>query len=227
MKRKTEVKKFLIIAPHPDDEVLGCGGIIKRYATEGHNVYVLIVTKGSHKKYSDERILKGRKQALQAHSLLGVKETFFFDYPAPELDQVSQAAISDSISELISKLGIEILFIPHRGDIHIDHFVVFNTSLVAVRPVGNYTVKAVYAYETLSETEWAAPFSDSAFIPNHFVNIEEYIHFKMDAMSHYTGQIRVFPNPRSLESIEALAKFRGSTVGYTRAEAFMTIRTIE
>jgi LmbE family N-acetylglucosaminyl deacetylase len=219
-------KNFLIVAPHPDDEVLGCGGIIKRYSEEGNNVFILIVTRGTARLFSDERIIKGRSQALQAHALLGVKETFFFDYPAPELDLVSQAKISESISELINKLGIERLFIPHRGDIHHDHYIVFNAALVSARPFGNYTVKAVYSYETLSETEWAAPFPDDTFIPDHFINIEKYLSYKLKAMACYSGQIRSFPNPRSLEVIEALAKVRGSTVGFKMAEAFMTIRTI-
>ena len=219
--------KILIIAPHPDDEVLGCAGIMRKYSSEGHEVFVLIVTRGTSKKYSDVRITKGRKQALQAHFSLGVKETFFFDFPAPELDMVSLASISDSIFELIKKLKIDTLFIPHRGDIHRDHYIVFNAALVAARPVGDYTVKSIYAYETLSETEWAAPYSHDAFIPDHFVNIEQYFQSKLEAMSCYSGQLRTFPNPRSLESIEALAKFRGSTVGFERAEAFMTIRTIE
>ncbi|MCX6235998.1 MAG: PIG-L family deacetylase [Bacteroidia bacterium] len=219
--------KVLIIAPHPDDEVLGCGAIIKRFTEQGNTVYILIVTRGSAKMYSDDGIAKVRKQALQAHALLGVKETIFFDYPAPELDVISKAAISSSISELITRLKIEILFIPHRGDIHHDHHIVFNAALVAARPVGNYTIKTIYAYETLSETEWAAPYTNDAFIPNHFVNIERYMPYKLEAMSYYTGQLRVFPNPRSIEAIEALAKFRGATVGLNRAEAFMTIRTIE
>ena len=119
------------------------------------------------------------------------------------------------------------LFIPHRGDIHHDHFIVFNAALVAARPVGIYTVKEIYSYETLSETEWAAPFADNVFVPDHFIDVEKYISFKLEAMSCYTGQLRTFPNPRSLEAIEALAKFRGATVGIKRAEAFMTIRTIE
>ena len=218
---------MLIIAPHPDDEVLGCGGIINRYVIEGHGVYVLIITRGSPDRYSDERIELGRKQALKAHAILGVKETFFFNYIAPELDLESQAKIADSIRKLISELDIERLYIPHRGDIHIDHHVVFNAALVAARPVGDYTVKSIYVYETLSETEWAAPFSNDVFIPDHFVNIEQSIQAKLKAMSCYSGQIRTFPNPRSLESIEALAKFRGSTVGYKCAEAFKTIRNIE
>jgi len=218
---------ILVIAPHPDDEVLGCGGIIKRYSCEGHNVYILIVTRGTTKMYSDSRIAEGRKQALQAHKILGVSETFFFDYPAPELDLISVAEIADSISRLIMQLRVTMLFIPHEGDIHLDHSAVFKASLVASRPFGDYTVKSIYAYETLSETEWASPRSDSLFKPDHFVNIGKHLQSKLDSMACYRGQLRVFPHPRSLETIEALAKFRGSTVGYPSAEAFMTIRTIE
>ena len=219
--------RTLIIAPHPDDEVLGCGGIMKRYNEEKHSVYVLIVTRGTPSKYSDERIAWGREQALKAHSLLGVKETYFFDYPAPELDTVPVSVIADSIAELIGKLKIDRLFIPHRGDIHLDHQIVFNAALVAARPVGDYSVRSIYAYETLSETEWAPPYGDDAFIPDHFVNIEPFFKFKLDAMSCYSGQLRSFPNPRSLEALDALSRFRGATVGFQRAEAFMTIRTIE
>ena len=219
--------KTLIIAPHPDDEVLGCGGIMKRYNAENKPVFVLIVTRGTPKKYPDDRIAWGREQALQAHSVLGVKETFFFDYPAPELDTIPVSSIADSIAELISRLKIDRLFIPHRGDIHIDHSIVFNAALVAARPVGKYSVKLIYAYETLSETEWAPPYGDNAFIPDHFVNIGPYFQAKLDAMSCYSGQLRPFPNPRSLEAIDALARYRGATVGFEKAESFMTIRTIE
>jgi LmbE family N-acetylglucosaminyl deacetylase len=220
------MKKKLIIAPHPDDEVLGAGGVIKKFSKEGHEVYVLVITRGSPKYYSDEKIQNVRKEALEAHKILGVKQTVFLDFHAPELDITSNADISRAISKYISNWKITDLFIPHRGDIHNDHRKVFEASLVAARPVGNFTVKAIYAYETLSETEWAAPFSDDAFIPNHFENISDTMSYKFEAMKCFKSQIRDFPSTRSLETIESLAKFRGSTVGFNRAEAFMTIRTI-
>jgi LmbE family N-acetylglucosaminyl deacetylase len=220
------MKKKLIIAPHPDDEVLGAGGVIKKFSKEGHEVYVLVITRGSPKYYSDEKIQNVRKEALAAHEILGVKQTVFLDFHAPELDITSNAEISKAISEYISNWKITDLFIPHRGDIHNDHRKVFEASLVAARPVGDFTVKAIYAYETLSETEWAAPFSDDAFIPNHFENISDTMSHKFEAMKCFKSQIRDFPSTRSLETIESLAKFRGATVGFSRAEAFMTIRTI-
>jgi len=219
-------KKILIIAPHPDDEILGCGGIMKKFACVGDEVYVLVVTRGTPKMYSDDRIDNVRREAIKAHQILGVSETRFFDFHAPELDITSNAAISIKISALLAEWQISDLYLPHRGDIHHDHGVVFNASLVAARPVGNYTVKNIYCYETLSETEWAPPFGNDAFIPNHFINIEMEMESKLEAMQCFKSQVRPFPSTRSLETIEALAKFRGATVGFKRAEAFMTIRTI-
>lgn len=221
------MKKILVVAPHPDDEVLGCGGIIKKYSENGHLVYVLIVTRGTPKMYSEEKIINVRKEAKESHQILGVKDTFFFDFHAPDLDITSRADISRSIAKLLNELQIDELYLPHRGDIHHDHGVVFHAGLVAARPVGNYTVKRIFCYETLSETEWAAPFSDDAFIPNHFVAIESQMKYKLEAMQCFKSQVRPFPSTRSLETIDALAKYRGATVGFNRAEAFMIIRTIE
>lgn len=221
------MKNILVIAPHPDDEVLGCGGVMKKYAGAGDHVYVLIVTRGTPKLYNDERIENVRKEAKEAHHILGVKETIFLDFPAPELDTVPEADISRAITEVITKLNIHVVFLPHRGDIHQDHRIVFNAGLVASRPTGKYSVKEIYSYETLSETEWAAPFADDAFIPTKFINITGQMDFKLQAMKCFKSQLRAFPGSRSLEAIDALAKFRGATVGFERAEAFMTIRNIE
>lgn len=221
------VENILIISPHPDDEVLGCGGTIKRFASEGHNVYVLIVTRGNKENYSEERIENVRKEAVNAHRILGVSDTRFLDFPAPNLDLVSIAEISSAILLVINDLHISCLFLPHKGDIHNDHKVVFNAGLVAARPVHGNPVKKIFSYETLSETEWAAPFNSDAFIPTCFFDIKDYFGSKQEAMKCFKSQLREFPNPRSLASIEALAKFRGCTVGFEYAEAFMTVRIIE
>lgn len=220
------MKNILIVAPHADDEILGCGGVIYRKIKEGNNVSILIVTRGTPKLYSEERVLNVRKEAKESHKILGVNKTLFLDFHAPELDVTSSAEIARAISEVIISNKIDEMYIPHRGDIHSDHTVVANACFVAARPVNNCTVKAIYAYETLSETEWAPPFGDDAFIPTHFVDITDYFDFKLKAMECFKSQIKKFPNPRSLECIEALSKFRGATVGVNRAEAFMVIRTI-
>lgn len=218
--------KVLAIAPHPDDEVLGCGGVLLKHSLEGDDVFVLIVTRGTPKLYKDEQVENVRLEAKAAHKVLGIKETSFLDFHAPELDITSQAEISRALSKYIYQKKIDCLYLPHRGDIHHDHAAVFNAGLVAARPVGSYSVKNIFAYETLSETEWAPPFGDDAFIPTHFVDISDTFTAKQEALSCFKSQVREFPNPRSLEAVEALAKFRGATVGVPKAEAFMTIRTI-
>jgi N-acetylglucosamine malate deacetylase 1 len=218
---------ILIVAPHPDDEILGCGGTIMKLSYAGARVIVLIVTRGKKELYSDERILNVRNEARNAHRILGVTETRFLEFPAPDLHLVSFAEISGAISEVVKLFDISALYLPHHGDIHSDHRVVFNAGLVAARPVHGNPVKRIYSYETLSETEWAAPSCDNAFIPTHFVNISEHFASKVEAMKCFKSQLREFPNPRSLKAIEALANLRGSTVGFQYAEAFVTIRVIE
>jgi len=220
-------KNILIVAPHPDDEVLGCGGIIAKYSGEGSRVFVLVVTRGTPKLYSADKIDNIRREARSAHGMLGVKETVFLDFPAPELDMISLAEISREITEVIKRFSITDLYIPHRGDIHGDHRVVFNACLVAARPVGDCSVKSIFAYETLSETEWAPPFGDDAFIPTKFVDVSTIFNKKLEAMNCFKSQLKQFPNPRSIETLTALSKFRGSTVGFSHAEAFMVIRVIE
>jgi LmbE family N-acetylglucosaminyl deacetylase len=177
--------------------------------------------------YSEERILNVRQEAIEAHKMLCVTGTRFLDFSAPNLDLISVSELSLAISEVINEFRPDTIFLPHRGDIHHDHKAVFNAGMVAARPANNSVVKRIYSYETLSETEWAAPFGDDAFIPDFFVNISDVFIAKLEAIKCYKSQLRDFPNPRSLKSIEALANLRGSTVGFTHAEAFMTIRVIE
>ena len=217
----------LIIAPHPDDEILGCGGTIKKLSAAGTSVVVLVATRGKKEMYSEERILNVRNEARKAHKILGVTETRFLDFPAPDLDRVSLAEISGAISEVIREYDIATVYLPHYGDIHHDHRAIFQAGLVAARPVNGIPVKSIFSYETLSETEWAAPLGDMTFIPTRFVNISDFFNLKLEAMKCFKSQLRDFPNPRSLKAIEALANLRGSTVGFNYAEAFMTIRIIE
>lgn len=223
-------KNILIVAPHADDEILGCGGTMAKFIDEGNNVYVAIMTNahvGDPEIFSKEGIENVRIEAKNANSFLGVKQIYFFDFPAPKLDNFPSYKIANEIKNLLDTLQIDTLFIPHRGDIHKDHRIIFESALVAGRPVGNYTVKKIYAYETLSETEWAAPFGDDAFIPNFFVELsEKYVEAKSTAMKFYKSQLRNFPSTRSIETIQSLGKFRGSTINRNTAEAFMIIRDI-
>jgi len=223
-------KKVLIIAPHNDDDILGCGGSMAKNQKNGVETYVAVVTNGhvgAPELFKKEGTEKVRKEALKAHRFLGIKETFFLDFPAPRLDTIPSYKLSIEIEEIIRKNYITDLYIPHRGDIHKDHRITFEASLVAARPISNNPVLRIYAYETLSETEWAAPFGDDVFIPNVFVDISNYIEKKKKAFKFFTTQIKEFPHPRSIESIENLSKYRGATIGFKNAEAFMLIREIK
>lgn len=223
--------KILVMAPHADDEVLGCGGTINKLANQSKKeVYVLIVTNahiGCPDRYSQEAINRIRQQAREAHKFLGVKQTLFFDFPAPRLDDFPSYKIAGDMNSLIQELEVDTVFIPHRGDIHKDHRIVYESALVACRPTGNCPVKEIYAYETLSETEWSSPFADDAFHPNVFISLsQQNMDAKIKAFTYFKSQVKQFPESRSTEALEALAKLRGSTITKPFAEAFMLVRKI-
>ncbi|MGL5873564.1 MAG: PIG-L deacetylase family protein [Xenococcaceae cyanobacterium] len=218
--------KILVIAPHPDDEVLGVGGTIARLTNEGNEVYVAIVTKACPPDFSEEDGEIDRREAIAAHRVLGVKETFFMSFPAARLDAIAHGDLNRELCTLCQKLEPDTLYIPFNGDIHLDHQKVFLSALVAARPNHNKAPKFIYAYETLSETNWNAPYLTPNFVPNTFVDISAHLETKIQAMQMYASQIKPFPNERSEESLRALATLRGSTVSCFAAEAFVLIRAI-
>lgn len=218
--------KVLVIAPHPDDEVLGCGGTIARHTNQGDEVYVLVVTRGAPDIYSFEAVEQGREELRAAHSLLKVSSVHFLDFPAPKVDTIPIYKLADAIGEVIRSLCPSIVYLPHGGDIHADHQAVYKAALVAARPINSCSVKRILCYETLSETEWSDPFGDSAFIPTVFVDITEHLDYKLKAMNCYHSQLQQPPHPRSLQGIETLARLRGATVSLPAAEAFMLVREI-
>lgn len=225
------MSKILVIAPHADDEVLGCGATMAKACAKGDEVFVLICTNasvGAPELFSAELIKQIRSEAVTAHRLIGIKETFFLDFPAPALDQHPRYKMSNEISGIIRKIGADTVYIPHRGDCHKDHAIIHECAMVACRPLANCTVKHVYAYETLSETEWGESIAADFFVPvkYHSFSVDEF-QKKLDAMSCFKSQLYPFPASRSLVAIEALAKYRGCTVSAERAEAFEVLRDID
>lgn len=225
------MSKILVIAPHADDEVLGCGATMAKACAKGDEVFVLICTNasvGAPELFSAELIKQIRSEAVAAHRLIGIKETFFLDFPAPALDQHPRYKMSNEISTIIRKIGADTVYIPHRGDCHKDHAIIHECAMVACRPLANCSVKHVYAYETLSETEWGEPVAADFFVPVKYITFtNEEFQKKLDAMSCFKSQLYPFPASRSLEAIEALAKYRGCTVSAERAEAFEVLRDID
>jgi LmbE family N-acetylglucosaminyl deacetylase len=216
----------LVIAPHPDDEVLGAGGAMARWSREGHAVHVLVVTRGRPPLYSREEEDRCRAEAEAAHRRLGIASTAWLDLPAAELDGLPHRELNGRVAEAILALAPEELYVPFLGDVHLDHQLVFRSALVAARPCRSGWPRRVYAYETLSETNWNAPFLTPSFTPNHFVDITGTLEAKLEAMALYRSQVRPAPHERSLQALRALATLRGATVGLGAAEAFVTIRTV-
>lgn len=218
---------ILVIAPHPDDEVLGVGGTIARYAAEGCAVYVAIATQGQPPDFDSERVQTVGKEAIAAHQILGVKQTLFLPFPAARVDTVPHKDINQALVELYANIQPHIIFVPFNGDLHLDHQQVFLSALVAARPISAFAPRTIYAYETLSETNWNAPYLTPGFLPNVFVDISDYLELKLQAMQRYASQLQPFPHERSEATLRALATLRGSTVSCVAAEAFVLIRDIQ
>lgn len=199
---------------------------MRRHVKTGDSVHVVVVTRGIPKLFPAEMVERGRSELQQAHSVLGVASVTFLDFPAPSLDTVPNYQIADRIGEVIRNIRPDIMYIPHHGDIHRDHGSAFAAALVAARPINGCSVKRILAYETLSETEWAAPSQHNAFVPSVFVDISDYLDSKLEAMSCYCSQLKELPHPRSLEAIRAQSLLRGASVGLRAAEAFVLIRDI-
>ncbi len=220
------MSRILVLAPHPDDEVLGVGGTIAKLVRQGDEVVVAIVTKAGPPVFTHDVADTGRREALAAHDLLGVKDTRFLSFPAAGLDTVPHRELNAGLLELFRDLRPEVVFVPFEGDLHRDHREVFASALVCARPGGPDTPRSVYAYETLSETNWNAPYLTPSFAPNVFVDIGDHLETKLEAMGRYASQLQAFPHERSLEALRALAILRGATVGARAAEGFVLVRDI-
>lgn len=216
----------LIIAPHQDDEVLGCGGTIVNRVARGDNVFVCVVTKGREPLFNEEYVEKVLQEGKRADEFLGVKEVIYLDFPAVMLEDVPRYRLNDAILEVIKKISPSEVYIPHRGDMQMDHKIVADAAMVALRPKYNLGVRRIYAYETLSETGWDIPNVANEFIPAVYEDISSALVKKVSAMRFFESQLQEFPNARSIEAIEALAKYRGSTILKNAAEAFVLIREI-
>lgn len=219
--------RVLIIAPHPDDEIIGVGGTIAKRAKAGDEVYVCIVTRGKAPLFNLDFIEQGRRECREADAKLGVKETIFLDFPAVMLETIPRYELNGKVEEVVQNIKPEEVYIPHRGDMQIDHQMVVDAAMVAVRPRGDDYPKRVYAYETLSETGWNIPNVTNEFIPTVYENITDTYDVKMEAMSVFKSQLAPFPAARSVGAIEALAKFRGATVSVEAAEAFSLVREVK
>ncbi|MFC1630140.1 PIG-L deacetylase family protein [Patescibacteria group bacterium] len=223
--------KILIIAAHPDDEVLGCGGTIAKHS-HNNEVYVVILGEGISSRYAQredvrkEELLSLQKQSKEAGRFLGAKENIFFNLPDNQFDSIPLLKIVKKIEEVIKKIRPAIVYTHHSGDLNIDHRITFQAVLTATRPIDNCSVKKIYSFEIPSSTEWSFQKINGPFLPNVFEDISETWEKKVQAMQMYNTEIKKFPHPRSKEAIVVIAKRWGSTVGLKYAEAFELIRAV-
>lgn len=219
-------KRILVVAPHPDDETLGAGGAIAKFFDQGHEVSVLVVSGHLPPVYSREDYETTVREADKAFSILGIAGSRFLEIPATMVGEQPVGVLNGKIAAMIKEIEPHIVLCPFP-DRHIDHRVVFESVMVATRPVAaGRGIELIAAYETLSETHWNAPHMEPNFVPNWIVDITAQIGRKIDALTCYESQIPAFPGARSVETAKALAIFRGTQAGFSFGEGFQIIRMV-
>ena len=216
--------KTIVIAPHPDDEVLGVGGTLLRRKLEGAKVAWLVVTGISVESgWSEEKVIQRANEIKRVKEFFDFDEVFTLNFPTTQLDRIPMSDLVAGISAAFRSFTPEEVFVPHPCDVHTDHRMVFNAAASCTKWFRYPSVKRVLAYETLSETDFSLG-TCLGFRPNVFVNIEPFLNEKLRAIEIYESELRAFPFPRSHEAIRALATLRGATSGFKAAEAFELLR---
>jgi len=222
--------KVLIIAAHPDDEILGCGGTVARLANEGAKVYTLLLGQGVAARHDSrdktecqDHIAKLKKYMYTANETIGAQEVFSFDFPDNKFDTVALLDIVKTVEKVKNDIKPDVIFSHYEKDLNVDHQITYKAVITATRPLPNETVREIYTFEVPSSTEWAYPLS---FSPNTFFDITNTIELKIKALECYKSEVESFPHPRSAESVHSNAKCWGTKVGLKYAEAFKCIRRI-
>lgn len=228
MSMNRDIKRVAVIAAHPDDEILGCGGTITRMTHEGKDAYVLILgqgiaARGTSGDALDRSLKKLRICGQKANKAIGAHKVVFLDFPDNRFDSVPLLDITMAVENFIAFVKPDEIFTHSRQDLNIDHRICADAVMVATRPMPGNSVCNVYAFEVLSSSEWN--FGET-FSPNMFVDISAHIDVKKKAISEYVSEIRKYPHPRSLKGVEVLAAYRGIQSGFHYAEAFALVRSI-
>ena len=225
------VKKILIVASHPDDEVLGCFGTVARLIKEGYEAYTLILGEGKTSR-DEQRVAENRKDEIEqlnteiqkANNIIGIKKVFIESFPDNRFDNVDLLDIVKVVSKVKEEVEPDIIFTHFKNDLNIDHRLTYQAVLTATRPMQNECVKEIYSFEVLSSTEWNYP---NSFSPDTYFDISDTIELKLEAMKKYTSELCEYPHPRSLEGINLNAKYQGMRVGKEYVEAFESVRVLK
>jgi LmbE family N-acetylglucosaminyl deacetylase len=217
-------ERVLVVAPHPDDETLGCGGTLLRMAEDGAQSAWLIVTRMSEEDGFAPQRVRGRDAEIdKVSSLLGFSEVFRLSLPTRQLDAIPMAELIQKFAEVFKAFKPEHVFLPHRSDVHSDHRVVFDAGAACAKWFRYPSVRRLLSYETISETDFCLDMR-AQFQPNVFIDISRYLERKLEILATYESEVAPFPFPRSIEAVRALAAVRGAASGFAAAEAFQLLR---
>lgn len=221
-----DMKRVLVVAAHPDDEALGCGGTMARLAGQGVEVHTLFLSDGVNARGAvagndlDERRAMGDRAA----QVLGTAPPAYLNFPDNRMDSVDLLDVVTAIELHAGAIRPDAVFTHFPGDLNVDHRLCAQAVLTAFRPMPGQSVRSIHAFEVASSTEWAFGAAEPPFAPNVFFDISEQLPKKIEALRAYAGEMRDFPHARSIEAIEALARWRGASVGVEAAEAFCLMR---
>jgi LmbE family N-acetylglucosaminyl deacetylase len=215
---------ILVVAAHPDDETLGCGGCIARHVSRGDRVYVAIVAEGATSRANGESTTTGlRAAAMSAAHVLGAQPPVFIGLPDNRLDGLDLLDIVQHLEKLVDEFTPNTVYTHHGGDLNIDHNIVHRATVTACRPLPGSSVNSIRCFETVSSTEWGSESLGKPFSPTLFVDIADFLETKQKALQCYDAEMRDFPHARSYDAVEALARLRGSQAGMGAAEAFSIV----
>jgi LmbE family N-acetylglucosaminyl deacetylase len=221
------MKKVLVVAIHPDDETLGCGGTLLKHKESGDEIHWLIATEMTVEHGFKESVVRKRKEEIQK-----VNRLYNFDsinrlgFPTTKIDNNDTSYLVNKISKIFNQIKPDTVYLPFKSDVHSDHRCFFNAAFSCTKSFRYPFIKRVYMMETLSETEFAPSTKEDSFIPNIFIDISDYIDKKIDIMKVFESEIGDHPFPRSVRNIKALATFRGASSNCNYAESFMLLKEI-
>lgn len=220
----------LIVAAHPDDEILGCGGTLARHAAAGDTVHILIVAEGAASRAepcAGRDVEALRAAARNAARVVGAQPPRLLGLPDNRLDSLALLDVIKPIEAALREFAPGTVYTHHGGDLNIDHRIVHEATITACRPLPGGPVRRIYAFETPSSTEWASTAVGEPFKPTRFVDISAHMDSKLAAVACYATEMRPFPHSRSLEAVSALATLRGGQAGLFAAEAFQVILEVD
>ena len=226
------MSRILVIVAHPDDEILGVGATIAKRVKAGDEIYALILGEGQtsrwkHRDMADSSVVKElHMDTMNAVDVIGYKDVFFENLPDNRFDSIDLLDVVKCVEYYIQDIKPEVIYTHHLGDLNIDHQITHKAVLTATRPIGEYSVREIYAFETLSSSEWNFGNKEGAFFPTYFEDITDFLDMKCKAMEAYKTELCEYPHPRSLRMLKAVAEKWGAMIGCEFAEAFEVIRLV-